>query len=185
MESPLSEITLKPEFTLNREFAYKGVIDDICNLNWCELSRDELINAAWAYYYFSIQFRENLEIARRYYPDDERLMDLDRGERNTDNLSPWPGVAAAGEKMNHDEFMRRALAQETISEARRGFLEELGQSYLTQIRAMDGMTRALSIASYEDGGLQAVFGANSSGTELGRACAAGVQALPEGAHPVR
>ena len=61
--------------------------------------------------------------------------------------------------MNHDEFMRRALAQETISEARRGFLEELGQSYLTRIRAMDGMTRALSIASYEDGGLQAVFGA--------------------------
>ncbi len=159
MESPSSQTPLKQEFAHNREFAYKGVIEDICNLNWSELSRDELINAASAYYYFSIQFRENLQIARNYYPDDERLMDLDRGERDTDNLSPWPGVAAAGEKMNHDEFMRRALALETIPEARRRSLEELGQSYLASIRAMDGTTRALSIASYEDGGLQAVFGA--------------------------
>jgi hypothetical protein len=34
---------------------------------------------------------------------------LDHGERDTDNLSPWPGVAKAGEKMNRDEFMRRTL----------------------------------------------------------------------------
>ena len=159
MESQLSQMPPKQEFVHKLEFAYKGVIDDICNLNWSELSRDELINVAWVYYYFSIQFRENLEIARKSYPDDDRLQDLDRGERDTDNLSPWPGVAAAGEKMNHDEFMRRALALETIPEARRRWLEALGQSYLAGVRAMDDMTRTLSIASYEDGGLQAVFGA--------------------------
>ena len=56
-----------------------------------------------------LPFRECLEIARKMYPDDERLLQLDHGERNTDNLSPWPGVAASGEKMNHDEFMRRTL----------------------------------------------------------------------------
>jgi len=51
--------------------------------------------------------RENLEIARRLYPNDTKLQQLEREECNTDNLSPWPGVASAAEKMNHDEFMRR------------------------------------------------------------------------------
>jgi hypothetical protein len=51
--------------------------------------------------------RENLEIARRLYPNDTKLQQLEREECNTDNLSHWPGVASAAEKMNHDEFMRR------------------------------------------------------------------------------
>ncbi len=139
------------------QFAYKSVIDDICNLHWDRLSRDSLINAAWAYYYFSIQFRENLEIALSLYPDDERLKELDRGERNTDNLSPWPGVAGPGEKMHHEEFMRRTLMLTPIAAARRRSLEVLGQSYLAKVRSMDKMTRAISLASYEDGGLEAVF----------------------------
>jgi hypothetical protein len=61
-------------------------------------------------------FRECLEIARKMYPDDERLLQLDHDERDTDNLSPWPGVAKAGEKMNHDEFMRRTLELAKIPE---------------------------------------------------------------------
>lgn len=138
-------------------FAYEKVIDDICNLNWSDLDREGLIDAAWVYYYFSVQFRENLEIARGLYPDDDRLLRLDHGERDTSNLSPWPGVAAAGEKMNHDEFMRRTLALTTIDAGRRKRLEALGQGYLAKIRAMDRMSRAVSIASYEDGGLEKVF----------------------------
>jgi hypothetical protein len=139
------------------EIAYERAIDDICGLNWKQLSPQDLINVAWAYYYFSVQFRENLEIARSLYPGDEQLLQLDRGERDTDNLSPWPGVAAVGERMNHDEFMRRTLALTTIDDDRRRRLEALGQSYLTKIRTIDPMTRALSIASYEDGGLESVF----------------------------
>ncbi|MGO9171803.1 MAG: hypothetical protein ACLP7P_07540 [Rhodomicrobium sp.] len=138
-------------------FAYKGVIDEICGLNWSRLTRDELINVAWAYYYFSTQFRENLEIALSFYPDDERLQDLDRGERNTDNLSPWPGVAAPGEKMHHEEFMRRTLTLTPIPGERRRWLEARGESYLAGVHALDKMTRAISLAAYEDGGLEAVF----------------------------
>jgi len=138
-------------------FAYKKVIAGICNLNWSKLSQDELINVAWAYYYFSVQFRENLEIALSFYPDDERLQDLDRGERNTDNLSPYPGVAAPGEKMHHEEFMRRALTLTPIHEARRRSLEAMGEAYLAGVRALDKMTRATSLPAYEDGGLEAVF----------------------------
>ena len=137
--------------------AYKDAIKNICNLNWNKLTSDELIGVAWAYYYFSVQFRENLEIALRLFPEDSKLQDLDRGERNTDNLSPYPGVAAAGEKLNHDEFMRRTLALAPIGGDRRRGLEALGAAYLAGIRTIDDTTRATSLATYEDGGLEAVF----------------------------
>ena len=39
---------------------YEHVIDDICNLNWAKLNEEDLIRVAWAYYHFSVQFRECL-----------------------------------------------------------------------------------------------------------------------------
>jgi hypothetical protein len=136
---------------------FEGVIDDICALNWGNLVEDDLVGVAWAYYYFSVQFRECLEIARELYPNDDQLLELDEGERNTSNLSPWPGVAAAGERMNHDEFMRRTLELSKIPESRQRNLAAIGQAYLSKIRAMDRNRRAMALASYEDGGLERVF----------------------------
>jgi hypothetical protein len=104
-----------------------------------------------------VQFRECLEIAREMYPDDERLLQLDHGERNTDNLSPWPGVAWVGEKMNHDEFMRRTLELAKIPEIGRIVLSDIGNKYLKTVRAIDPKVRALALATYEDGGLERVF----------------------------
>lgn len=136
---------------------YPEAISDICGLNWGLIDNVELTCVAWAYYHFSIQFRENLEIARKLYPEDGRLRELDRGERNTDNLSPWPGIAAAGERMDHDEFMRRTLELTPIEEHERDRLTAIGRSYLATVRSRDDTSRALSIASYEDGGLEKVF----------------------------
>src|SRR5215472_4746666 len=82
---------------------------------------------------------------------------LDHGERNTDNLSPWPGVAAAGEKMNHDEFMRRTLELTEIPGIGRIVLSDIGNKYLKTVRAIDPKIRALALATYEDGGLESVF----------------------------
>jgi hypothetical protein len=138
-------------------FAYQQVVNDICDLKWRTLTRGELVSAAWAYYYFSVQFRENLEVARALHPTDAMLQQLDRGERNTDNLSPWRGVAGPGEKLNHDEFMRRTLGLEPIEQSGRRRLEAIGLSYLTRVRSADETSKALSIASYEDGGLEQVF----------------------------
>jgi len=137
--------------------AYQRVIDDICNLKWTTLTEDDLIGVAWIYYYFSVQFRECLEAARVLYPNDELLVELDQGERNTDNLSPWPGVAAVGEKLNHDEFMRRSLELTKISENRRRELQGIGESYLMETRKLDSPIKALALASYEDGGLERIF----------------------------
>jgi hypothetical protein len=137
--------------------SYEQVIKDICDLNWLNLTEEELTNVAWVYYYFSVQFRESLEISRRLYPDDDRLRQLDHGERDTSNLSPWPGVAEIGEKMNHDEFMRRTLELTKIESRWQRNLEAIGQSYLASTRALDDLTRALALASYEDGGLERVF----------------------------
>jgi hypothetical protein len=139
------------------EFRFQSVIDEISLLNWGSLSEDQCIDVAWAYYYFSVQFRENLEIAREIFPDDAQLALLAREECATDNLSPWEGVAAEGEKMDHDEFMRRLLLLAPIDASRQRKLEAVGKAYLATVRSMDHRTRAVSIASYEDGGLEQVF----------------------------
>jgi hypothetical protein len=142
---------------LDKSFEYEGVIDSICKLSWIALTEEDLIGVAWVYYYFSVQFRESLEAARKLFPDDIQLQELDRGERDTDNLSPWPGVAAIGERMNHDEFMRRTLQLSAISPKRQTSLEALGNSYLSTVRPMAPQIKARALASYEDGGLESVF----------------------------
>ena len=140
-----------------KPFEYEKIIDEICRLNWQNLTKNELVDVAWVYYYFSIQFRENLEIACRLYPADPKLRQLMQEECNTDNLSPWPGIAAAGEKINHDEFMRRLLKLAPIDQSRQRQLETIGQSYLNIVHKLDNIARTSSIASYEDGGLVRVF----------------------------
>ncbi len=139
------------------EFAYEQSIAEICALDWSDLDEEAMVGAAWAYYFFSVQFRENLQIARVLSPEDEKLKDLEREECDTDNLSPWPGVARRGERMDHDEFMKRVLALTPISEIRRLRFEASGQQYLHKVREVDATIRASSIASYEDGGLERVF----------------------------
>lgn len=136
---------------------YEPVIAEICGLDWPALAPPELSAVAWAYYYFSIQFRENLNVALSTHPGDEQLQHLAREECDTDNLSPWPDVAAVGEKMNHDEFMRRTLALSPIDRELRQTIEDAGEQYLRQARQMDDKTRAMSISSYECGGLEQVF----------------------------
>ena len=138
-------------------FTYQQIINQITNLSWTTLNEEDLIRVAWAYYFFSVQFRECLEIACKLYPDDERLLRLDHGERNTDNLSPWTGVAKPGEKMNHDEFMRRTLELTNVPEIGRIVLSDVGNRYLRTVRAIDPYVRALALATYEDGGLERVF----------------------------
>jgi hypothetical protein len=136
-------------------FYFEQLIREICRLPWERLNAGEILRVALAYYYFSVQFRENLEIACRLNPDDNRLKVLHRGECNTANLSPWENIAADGEAMNHDEFMRRLLALQPIADAEA--IERSGQSYLGRMRTMDNRVRAMSIGSYEGGGLLRVF----------------------------
>jgi hypothetical protein len=136
---------------------YRKLIDGICDLNWLGLQRSDITAGAWAYYYFSIQFRENLDIVHRMHPGDKRIKQLVAGECDTDNLSPWPDVVQKGERVNHDEFMRRSLQLSPIDPATRRRIEVIGQEYLAKMRAQDDLARAMSIASFEDGGLERVF----------------------------
>lgn len=136
---------------------YRMVIDQIASLDWVALDEAELSRVAWAYYYFSIQFRESLMEALRRNPTDMLLQHLVREECDTDNLSPWPGVAAPGEKLNHDEFMRRTLMLSPIEPAIFAEIDIAGRHYLDHTRQLDSVTRAMSIGSYECGGLEAVF----------------------------
>ncbi len=78
---------------------YHAVIDEISNLSRPALNREELMAVCAAYYYFSVQFVEAVEIACGLYLTDRKLAELREGECDTDNLSPYPGVAKEGEKM--------------------------------------------------------------------------------------
>lgn len=140
--------------TVNR---YRRIVDEISNLNWSALTKEDLMAVASAYYYFSIQFREGLLAACQLYPTDRKLIELHQGECDTDNLSPFPGIAEEGEKMNHDEFMRRVVAMSSMDPGARAKVEELGRAYLAEVRQMEPLTKAMSLSSYEDGGLEAVF----------------------------
>jgi hypothetical protein len=132
------------------------VIEEISDFPWSSLSPDDMTDAARAYYYFSVQFRESLVEARSLYPGDCNLCRLQVEECDTDNLSPWPGVAAAGERLNHDEFMRRTLALAPCT-AKAERLDAIGHRYLAATRGQPSPVRAASLASYENGGLERVF----------------------------
>jgi len=140
-----------------RAFVFERVIDDIYRMPWERLSNHEVLKIAKVYYYFSIQFRENLTIACQLHPHDENLKKLYREEVDTDNLSPFPGITKIGERVNHDEFMKRLLLLTPVSQE--SLLEQAGMSYLLKVRQIDANIRAKSIASYEDGGLSTVFSA--------------------------
>ncbi len=137
---------------------YELAVNEVCNLEWAALDRFQLTAVAWAYYFFSVQFRENLEVLHRKYPDDLQVQRLVQEECATDNLSPWPDVAAKAEKLNHDEFMRRTLRLgRHVDHKRQVTIEMAGEAYLGRSRRMDDKTRVMSIASYECGGLESVF----------------------------
>ena len=155
--SPRDAALTTPDAMTRPSFAFPDVIAEISDLPWHRLTHSQITDLAWAYYFFSVQFRENLEIARRLHPDDDRLKELEKGECRTDNLSPWPGIAQTGERMDHDEFMRRLLAFVPLESAKRQRFEDLGVAYLTWVHGLDPEIRAMSLASYEDGGLEAVF----------------------------
>lgn len=138
---------------------FPKIIDEIESLNWPALTRDELMAACAAYYYFSVQFVEAVDIACELYPSDPKLIELRKGECDTDNLSPYPGIAKPGEKMNHDEFMRRTVVMSSLDPGVRARIESLGRAYLAEVHQFDPVTRAMSLSSYEDGGLEKVFAA--------------------------
>lgn len=136
---------------------YHTVISEIGALNWSALTHEELMAACRAYYYFSVQFVEAVHIACELYPSDRKLIELCEGECDTDNLSPYPGIAQAGERMNYDEFMRRVVAVSGLNQTTRDRVDSLGRSYLKEVHRMHPLTRAMSLSSYEDGGLETVF----------------------------
>ena len=167
-----------------RNTCYEQVIDEICDLNWAELNEEDLIRVAWAYYHFSVQFRECLEAARELYPDDERLLELDHGERNTDNLSPWPGVATVGEKMNHDEFMRRTLELARIPEIGRTALAAVGNAYLKKVRAIRSQDQSFGSCHLRRRRTGKSLPGNLNSTELEGSASTSIQAFSGRAHQV-
>jgi hypothetical protein len=139
-------------------FGCESTVDEICGLDWAALDRFQLTAVAWADYYFSIQFRENLEVLHQEYPEDFQVQRLVQEECATDNLSPWRGLAETGEKLNHDEFIRRTLQLgQLVDRELQIAIETAGEAYLASSRRMDDQIKVMSISSYECSGLESVF----------------------------
>jgi hypothetical protein len=136
---------------------YETVIDEITGFDWASVTAAELTAIAWAYYYFSVQFRENLQVMQQAHPEDAMVQSLVREECATANLSPWPDVAQPDEAMNHDDFMCRLLKLSPLDAAMQARLERTGENYLDDMRLMPADIKVMSIASYECGGLESVF----------------------------
>lgn len=157
MENRWSEAYGSVVHEIDSKPCYTDIIDRICGMRWPTLSEDEIFRVARAYHFFSIQFRECLEVACRLYPNDANLKNLRLEECDTANLSPWPGVADPGEKLDHDAFMERLIRLQKINEI--DDLNAAGEAYLATVRAVNDLARAKAIASYEDTGLSKVFSA--------------------------
>jgi hypothetical protein len=121
------------------------------------LTRPDLLAVSEAYFFFSQQFCETVKIALLRHPTDAKLIELKAGECNTANLSPYPGVAEDGERMDHSEFMRRTNLLSSLGLPEKERIAKLGAAYLAAARAIDTDLRIISLTSYEDGGLETVF----------------------------
>ena len=164
-------------------FAFESVIDGICAMPWERLSGDDILCVAKAYYFFSIQFRENLEIACGLRPRDANLRSLRQGECDTDNLSPYPGVTAPGERLDHDEFMKRLLAMQPLDAD--SFIGNLGRAYLGRVRDMAPMARGHQHRQLRGRRLEPGVCGDAARARLAGAGAAGVPLFPRTAHPLR
>jgi hypothetical protein len=150
---------------LKERFKYADVVNDIAHLNWTGLTRRDLLAVSEAYFFFSQQFCETVEIALLRHPTDAGLIELKAGECNTDNLSPFPGIAEEGERMDHSEYMRRTNLRSSLDPSEKARIAKLGAAYLATARAIDPDTRINSLPSYEDGGLETVFRAALTATD--------------------
>ena len=142
---------------LQQRFKYVDVVNQIANLNWTGLTPADLAAVSEAYYFFSVHFCETVEIALIRFPTDPKLIELKDGECNTANLSPYPGIADDGERMDHAEFIRRANLLSILGLDEKERIAKLGTAYLATIRAIDPDIRVNSLPGYEDGGLETVF----------------------------
>lgn len=117
-------------------FAFEAVIDGICRMAWERLDSTDVRRVAEAYWYFSVQFGENLEIACARHPNDPALAALRNAECAAVRRLPERDPAGRDER-----------------------LAEAGLVYLDRTRQLDDAVRAASIASYAGGGLSRIFGA--------------------------
>ncbi len=77
--------------------------------DWRSRLEVEMVTVAWAYDYISLPFQERLEMSSGYDTEGQDLLRLGAMDEQISNLSPFPDVALAGEKTNHDAFKRRLL----------------------------------------------------------------------------
>tara|TARA_B100001989_G_C24540621_1_gene467343 strand:- start:1554 stop:2237 length:684 start_codon:yes stop_codon:yes gene_type:complete len=133
-------------------FQASSGVERICNLGWEDLSENQVKRALHGFYFFSQKFVDNLRTASNLYPEDDGIKSLMQEELNTDNLSPYNGVADEGEAMDHDVFLRRVIQISGLSEEENEELFTKGKQYLEAMDQMPPEAQLQCLVSCEDGG---------------------------------
>lgn len=142
---------------LSECFQANSAINRVCDIGWETLNEQQMTSAVWMFYFRSVQFRENLEAAIRLHPDNQNLRTLTEEELHTNNLSPYNGIAAEGEYLDHDTFLKRIIETHPIPPEKRQYLENLGKEYLDSMTKMPDEIKAMCLVSSEDGGSSKIY----------------------------
>ena len=59
--------------------------------------------------------------------------------------------------MGHDHFLKRIIDKQPITDDKKQFLSELGNTYLTQLSEMSDELKSMCLVSSEDGGSKAIY----------------------------
>ena len=168
------------------EPAYQRVIDEICNLNWANLERWRMLSGLCGLTTISqCNFGSVSKLRAKCIPKMNDCCNLIDGERNTDNLSPWPGVGC-GWRKNESRRVRCAgrLNSQKSRRSDGSVLSDIGNKYLKSVRAIDPKNQSIGSCHLRRRRARKSLSGDPHSTELERSASTGIQAFSGRAHPV-
>ena len=123
---------------------FKKIVRQIRELPWQTLDGRELQRLMFISRVYAVEFAEALRIALREYPDNAGLLQMARGELDTNNLR-FGNYTRAGD---HADFLGHFLAHNGIDGD--ALLERHASEYLQACRALSAPVRAMSVFSREE-----------------------------------
>ena len=121
---------------------HKELVQEIAALPWETATPDDIILLSLC---TAREFSESLRLAKKVYPNDERLDEMMAGELKTDNMA-FEDYTALGD---HWEFLAHFVDKYHLVPSSPLIEEAMGR-YLTYVRSLSDADRAMTIFSREE-----------------------------------
>jgi hypothetical protein len=123
---------------------YLQTVEKIRNLNWEELSSNDLQKLMFLSYAAAREFAEALRITADLYPEDANVQELVSGELNTNNIS----FGEYKQEGDHADFLNYFIQKYSLMNDDE--VQACANSYLQACARLDPELRAMSIFSREE-----------------------------------